>query len=61
MLWTENCPDSCEECLEVEFESGEKDTGQVFSNKDEKPSPNQAEKNRQSFKFHDGLTLKGFI
>jgi len=26
MLWTENCPDSCEECLEVEFESGEKDT-----------------------------------
>jgi len=26
MLWTGNCPESCEECLEVEFESGEKDT-----------------------------------
>merc|ERR1712018_556743 len=26
MSWTENCPDSCEECLEVEFQSGEKDT-----------------------------------
>ena len=44
LLWTENCPDSCEECLEVEFESGEKDTGQAFSNRDGKPSLNYVEK-----------------
>ena len=51
MLWTENCPDSCEECLEVEFESGEKDTG-LFSQiyRDRNHSPNGAGKKLESFK-----------